>query len=281
MQMHVTGRQLCFAPSHGLRQSGLRLVVVALVVVLAAACSASSSGSDATKESAGGSTPSPSASGEQSASPSASTSPPACPNPEGQACLGSLTAGEYTTKQFEPAISYTVPGGGWANFEDSPGTFLLVPPGYTLQGVNPGTSDYIAAYVSVGPAASCDADKVDGSVLPTPAGFKTWLRQHRDRYQISHLHPVTVGGLSGFVVDLRMARSWHKTCPWSNGQRIAPLITGMGQSSGDHVLIPGLAIRLYLLNYLQGALAIEVDDVTDANHLGAYSKVVQQMKFAT
>ena len=61
--------------------------------------------------------------------------PPECPNPEGQACLGELAPGTYTTVVFTPTLTYTVPS-GWSNFEDTPGNFLLVPTRGSLPGVN-------------------------------------------------------------------------------------------------------------------------------------------------
>lgn len=74
--------------------------------------------------------------------------PPVCPNPEGHACLGPIAAGTYSTSVFRPQITYTVPA-GWSNLEDTPGNFLLVPPGFDLPGVNRGTSDFIGIYASV------------------------------------------------------------------------------------------------------------------------------------
>jgi hypothetical protein len=39
--------------------------------------------------------------------------------------------------------------------------------------------------------------------------------------------------------------------------------------------------RLYLLDYLQGALAIEVVDIKDAHHLPEYDKLIQTLRFGT
>lgn len=62
---------------------------------------------------------------------SASTQPAQrCPNPnpdDGGTCLGPLKAGEYTTQQFRPRLTYSVPA-GWDNEESLPGNFLLIPP---------------------------------------------------------------------------------------------------------------------------------------------------------
>ena len=94
-------------------------------------------------------------------------------------------------------------------------------------------------------------------------------------------HHVSVGGLSGLVADLRLARGWTKTCIYSDGLPVQPLITGLGVSGLDHNVIPGSVTRLYLLDYLQGALAIEVVDIKDANHLASYSRLVRTLRFGT
>jgi hypothetical protein len=40
-----------------------------------------------------------------------------------------LKAGTYSSRQFTPKLTYTVPAGGWANYTDEPGTYSLHHPG--------------------------------------------------------------------------------------------------------------------------------------------------------
>jgi hypothetical protein len=244
---------------------------VALAAPLVVSCSAGS-------ESATSTTPT----GTRSSSAAAATSPAAtetpCPNPEGQACLGPLAAGTYATKVFHPAITYTVPE-GWKNYEDTPGNFLLVPPHGDLPGVNGGTSDFIGVYSSVAAPNGCEDGTATG-VLATPAGYRGWAA-HQRGFRDPRFRPVSVGGLSGIVADLRLPRGWSKTCAYSNGLPVQPMITGLGVSSLDHNVIPGQVTRLYLLDYLEGALAIEVVDIKDAHHLPEYDTVVRALRFGT
>jgi hypothetical protein len=94
---------------------------VTLAAPLVVGCSAAS---DPAASTAPAASTSPSAAA--ASSPAATGTPePSCPNPEGQACLGPLAAGTYTTRMFDPAITYPVPA-GWRNYEDTPGNFLLV-----------------------------------------------------------------------------------------------------------------------------------------------------------
>jgi hypothetical protein len=257
---------------------GVRTVCIAtLIALIAVGCSGASDSTSSVsgRTSEPGSTRSATTPA-SSASPTLST--PACPNPEGQACLGALAAGTYTTRLFQPAITYTV-AAGWKNFEDTPGNFLLVPPSGNLPGVNAATSDFIGIYTSVGAPNGCQEGAAPG-FLATPADIARWISRQRS-FAPPHFRPVTVGGLSGQVADLRMAPGWRKTCSYSNGLPVAPLMTGLGITGLDHNLVPGQATRLYLLAYQQGALAIEVVDIKDAAHLRSYSRLVQKLRFGT
>lgn len=132
---------------------GRRLVTAAAVLGLLAGC--------------GSSGDAPTAAG--SAAPSAAASP-SCPSVHGGKCLGPLAAGTYTTTEFHPQLTYSVPA-GWTNCEDLSGNFLLVPPGGTLDGVDAGTSDYVAAYSSAAPLKRC-ASGPNAAVETTPTGLR-------------------------------------------------------------------------------------------------------------
>jgi hypothetical protein len=250
---------------------------VTMAAPLAVGCSAAS---DPASSTAPATNASPS--GAAASSPAASATPEAtkrpCPNPEGEACLGTLAAGTYTTRVFQPTITYTVPA-GWKNYEDTPGNFLLVPPRGNLPGVNGGTSDFIGIYTSVAAPNGCEDGTAQG-VLATPAGYRSWaVRQ--PGFRNPRFRSVSVGGLSGVVADLRLPRGWSKTCIYSDGLPVQPMITGLGVSSLDHNVLPGQVTRLYLLDYLEGALAIEVVDIKDAHHLPEYTRLVRLLRFGT
>ena len=257
-------------------------LVSALILV---ACSGPSSGSVAqptpsaiTSATAGAAASSPTPAVSVAATASAAPSRPACPNPEGGKCLGVLSAGTYSTVVFHPSITYLVPD-GWANYEDTPGNFLLVPPGNSLDGVNAGTSDYIGIYTDVAAAApACDEGPADGvgrtasdiaKALGGRAGLKTTA-------------PRAIGygkSLNGVSIDITLAKNWSKSCSYSGGQPTVQLITGVSPSGLDHGMNRGLAMRLSLLDFEGGALAIEVDDVSGGSHLDGYDAVVSGLKF--
>jgi hypothetical protein len=262
MRTHIAARTVCG---------------VALATLLLAGCSATSDSAPSTAPTTSGSASAAVASSPATAATSEPTQKP-CPNPEGEACLGTLAAGTYTTKIFQPTLTYTVPA-GWKNYEDTLGNFLLVPPHGHLIGVNAGTSDFIGIYTSVAPPKGCEIG-VAPNVLATLAGYQSWAKR-QPGFRNPRFRPVSVGGLSGVVADLRLARGWTKTCIYSDGLPVQPLITGLGISYLDHNLLPGQVTRLYLLDYLQGALAIEVVDIKDAHHLAGYSRLVQELHFGS
>lgn len=215
---------------------------------------------------------------------SAPTRPP-CPNPEGGSCVGSLAPGRsYTTVVFSPSVTYSVPAPGWSNFEDTPGNFLLTPPGSDLDGVNGNTSDFISVDTSVTAATyyslpSCDTNIVPG--ISTPGAMVSWVRQQPE-FVVSRPKPVAVGGLKGQRIDVAIKPS-KKPPTCRDGSELLSgykLLVGVAPSSLDHGLILGLKVRLYLLAYHGGILAIELDDIPAApGDLNSLSAVADRLIF--
>lgn len=215
-------------------------------------------------------------SGSRSGSTSAARQP--CPNPEGQACLGPIASGTYTTRIFlHPPITYSVPA-GWSNFEDTPGNFLLVPPGGDLAGIDAGTSDYVGIYSTVAAPNGCESGTLPG-VGSTAAEMAEWLAGNPGLV-VSRRENVEIGGLSGFSLDLQMTPGWTQSCSYSNGRPLVPLLIGVDRSALEHAVVDRGKTRVYLLDNDGGALAVEVYDVDDdGRDLDTYSAVVEDMSF--
>jgi hypothetical protein len=263
----------------------LRPMIVLVAAVVIAGCS-SGAASPAGPTPPVAATPSAPASNVPSASQRAtSTSSPGpslapCPNPEGGLCLGPIAAGTYTTVLFQPALTYTVRS-GWANLEDTPGNFLLLPPGFDLPGVNAGTSDFIGVYTQV----ALDRDDCTEGPAPgigfTPAAIGAALTK-RAGLVTTEPEPVSIGGLDGVVLDIQLDPKWTKGCFYAPGVPLVPILEGRPPSGLEHNVIPAQTMRLYLLEYRDGSLAIEVNDVATAgSHLGGYSDVVTTFDFAS
>ena len=194
-------------------------------------------------------------------------------------CLGELTAGTYSSATFQPMLTYTVPL-DWTNFQDQPVIFGLVPPGGDWQSINPEKSDALIVLDHVtAPRGPCLPGH---SAISTPAAYLRSLVRN-PALSVTPPRSVTIGGLSGFVVDLRIRKTWTKACPFSHGQPFVQTITDLSPrlSELSHGLIPQpMVMRLYLLGYRSGTLGIEVDALTDPAKLDAYTKVVQSFKFS-
>ncbi|MCW2543295.1 MAG: hypothetical protein JWM40_847 [Frankiales bacterium] len=223
---------------------------------------------------------SPKASGPTATPPSSPTAAaptlPPCPHGGEGLCLGPLAAGTYTTQYFQPAITYTVPR-GWDSEEDQPGNFLLIPPGGDLPGVDEGTSDFLGIYSSVAAPDGCKDAPAPG-VGMTAAAVSDWLTRDPSLV-VTAKHPVTVGGLTGVVMDLAVSAR-AKPCPYSNGKPIAPYLIGVGSSRLEHNTGPGQKTRMYVLNHAGAALAIEVVDVHGGRDLDVHAAITQQLSFS-
>ena len=203
-----------------------------------------------------------------------------CAEPFGGTCLGELTAGTHHTTTFEPRITYTVPL-GWTNETDHIGNVNMIPPGNDWQenSMNNGTSDYIGIYTSIAVAKSWCGDG-PGSIH-TPTAFAAWLRR-QPGMAVTRPQAVTLGGLRGYVMTIRVAKGWTKPCSWSHGQPAADTSVLAGLPPSPNGLMQGVfgpgIMRLWLLGYHGGTLGVAVNAITDRT-LDEYSRIAQTFRF--
>ena len=203
-----------------------------------------------------------------------------CPSAELGSCLGPLAAGTYETAEFATPFSYTVPD-GWANYEDLPGNFLLLPPTADLPGVNNDTSEFIGLYDGVAPAsANCDEVREPG-VETTPDAMAIWYASHPGLSLTNH-QTVNLGGLEGLAIDINLADGYDQTCWYTHaGEALVPLLIGDNPAGLHHVINASFTTRLYLLTGPSGrTLAIEVVDHADGLTIDELSNVVETIDFA-
>ncbi|MDP8905731.1 MAG: hypothetical protein M3N29_10575 [Chloroflexota bacterium] len=169
---------------------------------------------------------------------------------------------------------------GWANYEDLPGNFLLVPPSGSNEGVDAGTSDYIGVYDGVAPASGDCRERPQADVALTPETMAAWYASHPG-LAVKGPEPVTIGGLDGVVLDLTMAEGDIGVCRFPDFDgRIVPVLIGAGPAELSHVLIEGLVMRLYLLSAPTGeVIAIEIDDLPGGDSMESMTQVVEEMQF--
>jgi hypothetical protein len=169
---------------------------------------------------------------------------------------------------------------GWANYEDLPGNFLLVPPSGSLDGVDAGTSDYIGVYDGVAPASGDCQELPQADVALTPEAIGAWYASHPG-IAVEGPEPATIGGLDGVVLDLAMAEGDAGVCRFPDFDgRIVPVLIGAGPAGLSHVLTDGLVMRLYLLSAPTGeVIAIEIDDLPGGDTMESMTQVVEEMQF--
>lgn len=229
---------------------------------------------------------SPPATATASAGPTA-TPRPRCPGVDGGACLGDLRPGTYHTDVFIPQLTYTVPA-GWANYEDLPGNFLLIPPGGDAAGVNPGTSDFVGVYSGIGAEMrSCTGELPATGVAFEPAAIAAHWAQ-LPSIKVTGTRPATIGGLSGVVVDMVPDLAHNGFCPdATSSYGYEPLLVGVGPADLEHGMIKNLFLRVYLLSRStttagqtnKSVIAIEIDDLHGGSHLETYSQVASNFTF--
>lgn len=252
----------------------MTLTTAALVAVLAAGCStdpaASSGRTDVDSADSTASSPTQ----------TAEALPPeqVCFNPYGGECLGDLKPGTYRTQVFQPAIRYRV-GSGWVNAEDLPGNFQLYRGTDPQEGFTGGS--YVGIYTGVRVPKGCQ-EAWEPRVGDSPDELLQWYVDHPGLV-VTNQRQVTVGGLPGVSIDLALTPGYRRTCPWSEGNPVVPMIIGNGISEVHHVVLGGLVVRLVLLEWEDSNVTIEITSVLDQHSFEDYleltAPVIDSLRF--
>jgi hypothetical protein len=125
---------------------------------------------------------------------------------------GILAAGSQTTRNFRPGFSFTVPE-GWVNHGDATASYDLMPDSpanAAEQAASGGLAQEITVFRFGSPYWICDAwedhrgataSEIVASVVATEA------------IDTSEPVDVTIGGLTGKQVDIRLDPGWTENCP--------------------------------------------------------------------
>ena len=78
---------------------------------------------------------------------------------------------------------------------------------------------------------------------------------------VSEPTPVTIGGLQGTQIDLRLDPGWRNTCFWSDGLPAVPLVFSGAEIGGyNWAMAPAMAMRWYVLNSNRGVIIVDVEN---------------------
>jgi len=191
-----------------------------------------------------------------------------------------LPPGTYKSEVFETPLTYTVPE-GWKMFEDEPGQFGLA----LLENDGP----CLCVWRDVRAAAlSCEEEPEPG-VGSSAADIVQWLAS-QEGLDTSAPQSVTIGGLNGYVIDVRISPDWTHACPFSNGKPTFPTLVGTSPLSETVFwgAEDGSSQRYYFLdlgeNGTNGNIAITVEVCCGAQwdeRMAAVTPVVESFVFDT
>jgi len=185
-----------------------------------------------------------------------------CSDPALPTCAGPLEPGVNRSGLFVPPIDYIIPLDSpvaWDNPEDRPGTFTLHPAG-------PET-DAIFFFRDVGVLTATCNPRIDEAIGNEAVDIAEWIMANPNLTATTP-EPVTVGGLTGVLIDLSASGVYTTQCGNDPGGvyptelPIVPLFAGAG--SGDLTWFVGgnERLRLYLLDMPGGGnLVISIDAI--------------------
>ncbi|MBN3497133.1 hypothetical protein [Arthrobacter pascens] len=144
---------------------------------------------------------------------------------------------------------------------------------------------YIGVYQNVRAPSLC-VEEAEPGVGTSAAELAAWYRTVPGLEIVAEA-PVSVGGLSGIALDFRVGDGWRSTCPLDGVIHAVPVIVGGGVSELHHTMGAPLEMRLFLLDWKGGNVAIEVTSVVAQHSLMDYlggagaGAVVNSFKFGS
>ncbi len=199
----------------------------------------------------------------------ATATPPATPAPS------ALPAGTYTSQVFKPAVTFTLPA-GWANPADQVDYFNLQPVASDVIGIH-----FFRDPQAASQDASCPTTPQPG-VGTLSTDLVRWIRG-LPGLAVSSPKIVTVGGLRGTEIDVRIADGWTASCPFAGGLPTVPLFVG-STGSLRWVIAGTERLRLDLLDVPGGGTVVVDQDAFEGSQmdvlLAAAAPIISSLSFA-
>ena len=200
-------------------------------------------------------------------------------------CQGPLEPGEYRSTLFEPTIEFEVKSFGWT--WEYFGTFrsgnfrLVADESHEL----PYNSDGI--YFLIDPAiASRNCEESEEPGVGRSAHDLAAAIEDTPGLITSEARPVTVGGLDGIQLDLRLDPTWKKTCIFSEELPVVPLLIRKADVGAYHwTIFPHMSMRWYILGSGDGAIIVDIEDgpsgLSRDDMLRAGGEIVDSLVFSS
>lgn len=266
-----------------MKRTRVRIAAAAVLVALLAGCSGTGNPS---VQRAGSGSPSSSPGTPVFDEPTTPTALP-CPSNipmEGHSddCTGAVSIGWHASSEFSPRVGYRITGDGWIPIHDSLDHFVLIGPGGAFTG--PGAEPHGSIEIHRSVFALNRRCAHDGQmVMPVArmrkgaAGIAAELST-RPGVIGTAPKPVEIGGLAGYMVDLRIDPNWTRHCFFTDVPSV-PMIGGRSPSDVIHVLQSGFHYRDYFLDHGSAIIAIEIN-LVDGDDAARFSEVVETFRFS-
>ena len=205
----------------------------------------------------------------------AGIAPPAASGAATPAPLQALAGGTYTSAGFKPPVTFTVPE-GWVMPADTELYLTLRPIENEMIGIHLFGNPSAASQDASCPAAA--EPGVGGSAKE----LLDWIVA-RPGLVTSTPTMTTVGGLSGYAVDVGLKADWTQACPFANGVPSVPLFNS---PAIDHwVVVGNERLRLFLLDVPGGGTVVVDLDAYDGDQIedlvARSASIVRSLQFET
>jgi hypothetical protein len=172
-------------------------------------------------------------------------------------CDGPLVPGRYLADYFDPSIGFEVATPGW-DWSYSGGTLALIADDYHDGLLYNSDGIYLLRDPRIA-SQDCEETEEPG-VGGTAEELAAWLRNAPGLVASDPTH-VSVGGLEGLRLDLRIDPQREQTCPFTDPVPAVPLVYRGAKVGGYHwVLVPHQTMRWYILDTDDGVIVVDIED---------------------
>jgi hypothetical protein len=196
-------------------------------------------------------------------------------SPSGKPAPVALPPGTYTSRAFQPPVTYTVPAGWWSSAD-----------GADYLALQPVSSDLVGIHLFRDPLAASQDPSCPTTAQPgvgtLSTELTTWIRG-LPGLVVSSPRLATVGGLRGVELDIAIAAGWTTSCPFANGVPTVPLFVG-ADGQLRWVIAGNERLRLSLLDVPGGGTVVVDIDAFDGTLmdglLASAQPIVRSLVFA-
>jgi hypothetical protein len=170
-------------------------------------------------------------------------------------CSGPLEPGRYRATYFDPTIAFEIGSSGWT--WRYTGNLQMVASDSSVEGYDADTINFFLDPVI---AAQDCKDGPQPGVERSVDDLVTWL-QAAPGLMTSEGTPITIGGLNGVRLDLKVDPHWDRTCFYSEGRPVVPLIYSSAFPGGyNWAISPPTSMRWFLLDAGNRVLIVDIED---------------------